>query len=392
MDPIGRPGQLICRSARPARGGKPRPYSETCGAIGDGRRPGLVRLERTGTAPAGKFLKSLTGQRQGTRLESEGLDRGPNLSTNASIQERFCTNCGQPLVDGSCPQCDSTEAPTVPTTRTASQAFAARASWLWVALATVLALATGSATVLWSEQERTRDQLRATNDEIADLRLQIRDLNEALSEAASTGSESQSRLGALERQLGESPDPQGAARTAERSVFAISSGQSSGSGFVVRSSGAGSYLVTNFHVIEEDYVNGQRDVTIYRQQASYPGRVVDASESNDLALINVSPRLPALPLRIDRPGVADPVMALGAPLGLGGTVTSGIVSAYRQLDGLTYMQFSAPISPGNSGGPVIDVEGRVVGITVLGSVAPGVEGLGFAIPVDRLCDSLDACR
>ena len=82
---------------------------------------------------------------------------------------------------------------------------------------------------------------------------------------------------------------------------------------------------------------------------------------------------------------------LGSPLGLGGTVTSGIASAYRNDHGLTYLQFSAPISPGNSGGPVINEHGRVVGVSVMKMVGDGAEGLSFAIPSSRLCAALSVC-
>ena len=94
---------------------------------------------------------------------------------------------------------------------------------------------------------------------------------------------------------------------------------------------------------------------------------------------------------MDRPAVGDPVLAVGAPLGLAGSVTSGLVSAFRTEDGVEYMQFDAPISPGNSGGPIVDADGQVVGVAVGKYVGGGAEGLGFAIPTDVLCRRIDTC-
>ena len=84
-------------------------------------------------------------------------------------------------------------------------------------------------------------------------------------------------------------------------------------------------------------------------------------------------------------------MAVGSPLGLDGTVTLGVVSGFRSLDGSDYIQFSAPISPGNSGGPVVDAGGRVVAIASAKFVGDGVEGLSLAIPIQTACLSLVTC-
>jgi putative serine protease PepD len=72
-------------------------------------------------------------------------------------------------------------------------------------------------------------------------------------------------------------------------------------------------------------------------------------------------------------------------------VSSGIVSAVRTEDGVRYIQFTAPISPGNSGGPVLDAHGKVIGISVAKAIGDGAEGLSFAIPAAVLCSSFDVC-
>jgi serine protease Do len=78
--------------------------------------------------------------------------------------------------------------------------------------------------------------------------------------------------------------------------------------------------------------------------------------------------------------VSQRVYTIGNPSGLGYTVTTGVVSGMRELDGRTYVQTDAPINPGNSGGPLITEQGRVIGINSL--VMRGVQGIGFAIPID----------
>jgi putative serine protease PepD len=78
-------------------------------------------------------------------------------------------------------------------------------------------------------------------------------------------------------------------------------------------------------------------------------------------------------------------MAVGAPLGLDGSVSIGVVSGFRSIEGSDYIQFSAAISPGNSGGPVVDAQGRVVAVATAKFVAPGAEALSLAIPVQTVC-------
>ncbi len=87
------------------------------------------------------------------------------------------------------------------------------------------------------------------------------------------------------------------------------------------------------------------------------------------------------------PKVGDPVLAIGSPLGLAGSASSGIVSDVRPGP----LQFSAPVSPGNSGGPVVDRRGHVLGVATAKLVGNGAEGLSFAVPVDAVCAALEVC-
>jgi putative serine protease PepD len=149
--------------------------------------------------------------------------------------------------------------------------------------------------------------------------------------------------------------------------------------------------VTNYHVVAEAWTDGDSRVAVRLGDRMLPGTIDRVDANDDLAVVHVAEQLPALTVVADRPPVGSTVMAIGSPLGLDGTVTVGIVSAFRSLDGSEYLQFSAPVSPGNSGGPVIDEHGRVVGVTVAKVVYAGAEGLSLAIPVGVACSNLETC-
>lgn len=162
-----------------------------------------------------------------------------------------------------------------------------------------------------------------------------------------------------------------------------------GSGVVI---GADGLILTNNHVIASD---GTVSVRLSTGQ-TVPARVVAADATHDLALVQATGLAGLTPVTFatdDSVAVGDTVLAFGAPLGLEGTVTSGIVSALdRSLDtgdekltGL--LQTDAAINQGNSGGALVDTSGRVVGINVAIATAgdsTGSVGLGFAIPADTV--------
>jgi putative serine protease PepD len=169
----------------------------------------------------------------------------------------------------------------------------------------------------------------------------------------------------------------------------------SGSGVVVRSDG---YIVTNSHVVSGAGEGGTVTAT-FSDGVQVPARIVGRSPTYDLAVVRVDRKgLPAAPLGdSERLRVGDPVVAVGSPLGLSGTVTTGIVSALDrpvttsdagEASYISAIQTDAAINPGNSGGPLVDGRGRVVGITsaiaTLGTGrGAGSIGLGFAIPVNQ---------
>lgn len=173
----------------------------------------------------------------------------------------------------------------------------------------------------------------------------------------------------------------------------------SGSGVIISEDG---YILTNNHVVNSSssssyYELGKANkitVSLYNDDTEYEAEIVGTDEQTDLAVI-----------KIDKDGltaaelgdsssvkVGEFCMAIGNPLGLGSTVTDGIVSAVdREVtdeDGNTYVaiQTNAAINSGNSGGALVNSQGQVIGINTLKIAGDGVEGVGFAIPIDSTKD------
>jgi S1-C subfamily serine protease len=172
-----------------------------------------------------------------------------------------------------------------------------------------------------------------------------------------------------------------------------------GSGVVV--DGENGYIVTNNHVISgADGVEGAEIRAVFADGSGSAARIVGRDPASDLAVLKVEkPGLLAAALGSSGDVVVgDPVVAIGSPLGLASTVTSGIVSALDRpvrLAGegsdtnavISAVQTDAPINPGNSGGALVNGAGEVIGInTAIASVGGGSVGLGFAIPVDTVRD------
>lgn len=188
------------------------------------------------------------------------------------------------------------------------------------------------------------------------------------------------------------PDWAEVAAHVEPAVFTIATEAGLGSGWVVRSGATGSDLLTNFHVVADALASGSHSVRVQQADRTLAGDVTRVDSTDDLAVVHVQVRLVSLAIAVARPRLGESVMAVGSPLGLGGTISVGLVSGFRSIDGSDWVQFSAPISPGNSGGPVVDTRGEVVGIASGKYVGDGVEALGFAIPVSVACASLRVCK
>ncbi|MFV2179103.1 S1C family serine protease, partial [Actinomadura sp. LOL_011] len=179
-------------------------------------------------------------------------------------------------------------------------------------------------------------------------------------------------------------------------------GEVGGTGFIVE----GGYIITNNHVVTGGGAGGRIDV-VFNDKKTLPATIKGTDPSTDIAVIKPegNHELPSLQLGDSaKLAVGDPVIAIGSPLGLQGSVTTGIVSSLNRAvpigeEGggdssyLNAIQTDAAINPGNSGGPLVDMKGRVIGIntaiaTVGGQTMGGEQqggniGLGFAIPINQ---------
>jgi len=192
-----------------------------------------------------------------------------------------------------------------------------------------------------------------------------------------------------------------------KSVVSISvddsTGSGTGSGVVLRSDG---YVLTNNHVVATAVDRGTITVSFNDGTIDLPARIVGRDPETDLAVIRVVGAGHLTPATLGSSSdlaVGDPVVAVGSPLGLAGTVTAGIISALDRTVRVPgedaaaaatplfdAIQTDAAINPGNSGGPLVDLAGRVIGINSAiaslsssGDSQAGSIGVGFAIPIDE---------
>lgn len=212
---------------------------------------------------------------------------------------------------------------------------------------------------------------RAMQSDIASQAHSIRDL--------------QSQVEALNARAQPQPDWPAIAASVEPSVLTISTAQALGSGWVAHSDDSGSDIVTNLHVVADAWDAGIVTVDVGVGDRTFKGTITRVDVNDDLASIHVDTRLPPLHQTTVQAQLAESVMAIGSPLGLDGSVSIGVISGFRSIEGSAYIQFSAAISPGNSGGPVVDADGHVVAVATAKFVAPGAEALSLAIPVQIVC-------
>jgi len=167
-------------------------------------------------------------------------------------------------------------------------------------------------------------------------------------------------------------------------IIQIATPHATGTGFYLKDY---DLIVTNDHV-----VRGNSEVAVSGKiLPRMMSKVFFSDPKNDLAFIGVQPgsQMPSVPLDLEHPVKdGDRVIAIGHPFGLNYTATEGIVSKAKRLqNGINYIQIDAAINPGNSGGPLVNTEGEVIGVNTF--IIAGAEGLGFALPVSNLIESLN---
>jgi len=188
-----------------------------------------------------------------------------------------------------------------------------------------------------------------------------------------------------------------AAKLYAPSVVLVKTAAGLGSGFFINRKG---YLITNFHVIAgEKHIS----VTQFLQEGKILRRIlhkeveiVATAPFHDLAILRLedfdTEITPVVFEPEEKLSIGETVFAIGNPLGLERTVTEGVLSqTHRNFGGILYLQVDAPVNPGNSGGPLFNARGQVVGIINMG--VPTMEGLNFAIPARHaryILDHIDA--
>ena len=176
------------------------------------------------------------------------------------------------------------------------------------------------------------------------------------------------------------------------SIFGSSTGEATGSGIIISEDG---YIVTNNHVVASEsssYYAIQEatgiSIKLYNDDKTYEAKIIGTDEYTDLAVLKIEKTglTPATIGDSSKVKVGEFVMAVGNPLGMDYSVTTGVVSAIErevQSDGNVYsaIQTDAAINSGNSGGALVNSAGEVIGINTLKLAGTGIEGVGFAIPI-----------
>ncbi len=177
-------------------------------------------------------------------------------------------------------------------------------------------------------------------------------------------------------------------------------GTALGSGVVFQKSGGEAYVITNHHVV----AGGQELEAVLVDGTSLKAQLVGSDVITDVAVLKVEASKVAAVAQIgdsDQLDLGETVIALGNPLGLGDTLTSGIVSYPKRLmpvslneDGVydweqQVIQTDAAINEGNSGGALVDLNGKLIGINTMKIASTGVEGIGFAIPINQVMKTAD---
>jgi serine protease Do len=169
------------------------------------------------------------------------------------------------------------------------------------------------------------------------------------------------------------------------SVVTVENREGFGSGVIISDEG---YIITNFHVVEEE-----KNVFVKMgKENKIKAEIIKVNSDYDLALLKIpTGNLKALNFAAQKADVGDEVYAAGTPLekSLGQTVTKGIVSGFREWNGVSFIQTDVSINAGNSGGPLVNDKGEIIGITTMKAFGKGIEGIGFCIPAEEVIEMMN---
>jgi len=268
-----------------------------------------------------------------------------------------------------------------------------------VALVVVVALGAAGFAVLYRELQALQEQTAlleaaalANQESIGQTAGSVADLEGSLA----TTQEELNSLGisvtdidkGLQEQADRSLDTVGLSQAVLPSVVTVVCGPSLGSGFAITvndlPSGEGSAILTNHHVIVGCAEGFETELSVQQGEQTFTTRLGGWDAANDLALLYVQEQFPPLAVG-GTPDIGEPVMALGSPYGFDGTVTVGTITNIQP----DYFTHSAALGSGNSGGPLVDRDGRAIGVNT--AEIEGSEGQNIAMRIRVACQELIDC-
>ncbi|XGX80648.1 hypothetical protein LQK93_03488 [Terrabacter sp. BE26] len=206
--------------------------------------------------------------------------------------------------------------------------------------------------------------------------------SKAGNEASKANTEASKATKAQQEAKAATLDTKSVADKATPSIVTVHCGTALGSGFAIKAASPSGYqtaILTNEHVVDECTLVGGPDPYASHGTTKFAATLGEYDTFNDLAIIYIKPKLSPLEVAASA-AVGDPVVAIGSPYGLEGTVTTGIISRIEQ----DWYQTSALINHGNSGGPLLDRKGEVLGVNTI-DVGGGGTGLGGSIRFRVVC-------
>jgi S1-C subfamily serine protease len=237
-------------------------------------------------------------------------------------------------------------------------------------------------------------QLRAVSSQLDRANQRLSELTQGQEYAGERLDAVEDRAAELERRAGEAFNSEEIAEAVVPSVFMVVAGDFTGTAFAVgpEADSGGTNLFTNYHVVQSVWDAGGREVMLERTNQRYEAEIVEVDPDVDVAWLRADTSFRGLSASSEQVRSGQPIIAVGAPLGLTDVVTTGVVSSPSQElpDGSgPWIQFDAAVNPGNSGGPVINSEQEVVGIAT--RKGTDAEALGFAVPIETACGLFDIC-